>query len=76
MRIAFITPEFVTEDNFCGGLANYLHRITQSLASVGHDIHVVTQSTNNQGSFIKDNINIHRLKTKPVSIFYKLSVVD
>jgi glycosyltransferase involved in cell wall biosynthesis len=44
LRIAFATPEYVTENHFDGGLANYLGRLTQSLADLGHDIHVVTLS--------------------------------
>ena len=45
LRIAFATPEFVTEDHFDGGLANYLNRVSKKLTDLGHDIHVVTLST-------------------------------
>jgi glycosyltransferase involved in cell wall biosynthesis len=40
LRIAFITPEFVTESYFSGGLANYVYRVSKELVSLGHDVHV------------------------------------
>jgi hypothetical protein len=30
LRIAFVTPEFVTEHHFDGGLANYLNRVSKT----------------------------------------------
>ena len=44
LRIAFATPEYVTEEYFYGGLANYTHRVARALARLGHDVHVVTLS--------------------------------
>ncbi|HTZ40601.1 MAG TPA: glycosyltransferase family 4 protein [Syntrophales bacterium] len=37
MRIAFATPEYVTEPEFDGGLASYLHRAALSLVKMGHE---------------------------------------
>ena len=37
MRIAFATPEYVTEPEYDGGLANYLHRVALSLVSMQHE---------------------------------------
>ena len=34
LRIAFATPEYVTEDHFDGGLANYLNRVSKKLADL------------------------------------------
>ena len=31
LRVAFATPEYVTEKHFDGGLANYLNRVSRSL---------------------------------------------
>lgn len=45
MRIAFLTPEFVTEANFHGGLANYLGRVTTALVQHGHQVEVFVFST-------------------------------
>jgi len=65
VRIAFITPEFVTESYFDGGLANYLNRLSKLLANQGHDIHVVTLSQKDETEFVRDGVNIHRVLQKP-----------
>ncbi len=65
MRIAFITPEFVTEEYYSGGLANYLHRISMVLAGLGHEIHIIVQSTNHDESFKFGASWIHRLRIQP-----------
>ena len=43
MHIALLTPEYPTEANFDGGLANYLHRTAHLLADAGHDVEVFTR---------------------------------
>jgi hypothetical protein len=40
LRIAFLTPEFVTNVAGSSGLASYLSRITSALKSLGHDVEV------------------------------------
>jgi glycosyltransferase involved in cell wall biosynthesis len=60
MRIAFITPEFVTEPSYAGGLANYLGRVTVALAEAGHDIHVFTRSQTNE-SIAFQGVTVHRV---------------
>lgn len=65
MRIAFATPEFVTESYFDGGLANYLNRVSTSLAQLGHDVHVVTLSTRNEDTFDHEGVMVHRVMLKP-----------
>jgi len=42
MRIAFVTPEFVTTHPDAGGLASYLSRITRVLRGRGHEVTVIT----------------------------------
>jgi len=64
LRIAFATPEFVTEDYFDGGLANYLNRVSRSLAQLGHDVHVVTLSTKNDHTFDHEGVMVHRVMPK------------
>jgi glycosyltransferase involved in cell wall biosynthesis len=66
LRIAFATPEFVTENHFDGGLANYLNRVSKKLADLGHDIHIVTLSTKNEDEFDHDGVMVHRVMLKPV----------
>ena len=65
LRIAFATPEFVTEDHFDGGLANYVNRVSKKLAALGHDVHVVTLSTKNEDEFDHDGVFVHRVMLKP-----------
>ena len=61
LRIAFTTPEFVTESYFSGGLANYVHRVAKALVSLGHEVHVVTFSEIDQAEFEHDGIQVHRV---------------
>jgi len=64
LRIAFITPEFVTESYFDGGLANYLNRLSKLLADQGHDIHVVTLSQKDEAEFVRNGVMVHRVMPK------------
>lgn len=61
LRIAFATPEYVTENYFDGGLANYLNRVSKTLADLGHDVHVVTLSQQNEAEFEHEGVMVHRL---------------
>ncbi|HEY4426508.1 MAG TPA: glycosyltransferase family 4 protein [Pyrinomonadaceae bacterium] len=64
MRIAFATPEFVTESYFDGGLANYINRVSKKLADLGHDVHIVTLSTTNEDEFEHEGVLVHRVMPK------------
>jgi glycosyltransferase involved in cell wall biosynthesis len=64
LRIAFATPEFVTETHFDGGLANYLNRVSKKLAELGHDVHVVTHSLENEDEFHHEGVMVHRVMPK------------
>ena len=65
LRIAFATPEFVTEDHFDGGLSNYINRVSKALAQLGHDVHVITLSTKNDDEFDHEGVMVHRVMPKP-----------
>ncbi len=64
MRIAFATPEFVTEDYFDGGLSNYINRVSKALVQLGHDVHVITLSTKNNDAFDHEGVMVHRVMPK------------
>jgi glycosyltransferase involved in cell wall biosynthesis len=64
LRIAFGTSEYVTERHFDGGLANYLNRVTRTLADVGHDVHVVTLSQIDAAEFDHKGVMVHRVLLK------------
>jgi glycosyltransferase involved in cell wall biosynthesis len=61
LRIAFATPEFVTEDHFDGGLSNYINRVSKALVQLGHDVHVITLSTKNEDTFDHEGVMVHRV---------------
>ena len=61
MRIGFLTPEFVTENYFSGGLAHYLYRVSRALVSRGHDVHVITLSEIDSAEFDHDGIHVYRI---------------
>lgn len=61
LRIAFATPEYVTESHFDGGLANYLNRVSKTLADLGHDVHVVTLSQQDEAEFEHEGVMVHRV---------------
>ena len=44
LRIAFLTPGFVTESNSVSGLGSYLDKITQALLKAGHTPEIVVLS--------------------------------
>lgn len=67
LRIAFATPEYVTERYFDGGLANYLHRVAKALARMGHDIHVLTLSEIDEAEFEYEGVIVHRIKLGKLS---------
>lgn len=61
MRIAFLTPEYVTESNFDGGLANYLHRVARGMKQRGHDVEIFTRSDQNETVY-HEGILVNRVK--------------
>ena len=64
LRIAFATPEYITENHFDGGLANYLSRVSRILANLGHDVHVVTLSPIDEAEFEHEGVMVHRVMLK------------
>lgn len=67
MRIAFLTPEFVTEPYFSGGLANYVHRLSRALAAAGHDVHVLVRADRDECAFDFHGLAVHRIAPKSTS---------
>lgn len=61
MRVAFLTSEYVTEPNFDGGLANYLHRVSIALTNLGHQVEVFTLSESDE-TLTHSDILVHRVK--------------
>lgn len=64
MHIAFLTNEFVTEDNTSGGLSNYLVKVAHGLILLGHRPVVFVRSHVN-GEAVYNGIKVHRIRPEP-----------
>lgn len=72
MRIAFLTPEFVTEYRNGGGLGNYLARICHVLKERGH-VPEVFVSGRESCRFDFDGILVHRVDIGPAVNRWKIT---
>ncbi len=61
-RIAFLTTEFASEAPRGGGLASYLHRITQALRDAGHEPEVFVLSTRTPGVLEHAGVRVERVR--------------
>ncbi len=61
-RVAFVTPEFVTELATAGGLGNYLARTTRALVEAGHEPEVFVTSREAPGRILWNGIPVHRVR--------------
>ena len=71
MRIAFVTPEFVTEYSKGGGLANYLNRMSRALLEAGHEVEVFVLSDRDE-ALDHRGVLVHRVR--PLERWLALSV--
>lgn len=69
MRIAFITPEYITEKNFDGGLANHLARVCPALVEMGHEV-VVFVTSDRSGRVVQDGVEVRRVGLHPSALFW------
>ncbi len=69
MRVVFVTPEYITEKSFDGGLANYLGRICPLLSKMGHDVSVVVAS-DRQEEILKDGVAVYRVPLNSRALFW------
>jgi glycogen synthase len=61
VRIAFITPEFVTDHRNAGGLGNYLFRIGKLLVECGHQVEVFVSSNLEPRILMHEGIRVERV---------------
>jgi glycosyltransferase involved in cell wall biosynthesis len=61
-RVAFVTPEFVSEDPRAGGLGNYLQRMTQALVQQGQCAEVFVTSHSAPGMIDFNGVAVHRVR--------------
>src|ERR1700693_588759 len=63
MRVVFVTAEYVTEENYDGGLANYLHKVALALKELGHTpVIVILTDTFIDDLFFHKGIAVHRVR--------------
>ncbi|MDP2922774.1 MAG: glycosyltransferase family 4 protein [Candidatus Omnitrophota bacterium] len=72
MNICFITPEFVTEPYYAGGISQLFYRIARWLAAQGHCVHVIVCAKANE-DFQYQGIHMHRLAIKHVGLVKALN---
>jgi glycosyltransferase involved in cell wall biosynthesis len=60
MKIAILTSEYITENNWHGGLANYLYRIARGLSDKGHDVTVFVYSDKHE-VIENEGVKIYRI---------------
>ncbi len=58
MHILFVTYEFVTEKELCGGLGHYIANISEILAEKGHRVTILMISNHNETFQWKENIDV------------------
>jgi glycosyltransferase involved in cell wall biosynthesis len=61
MRIAFITPQFVTDLRNVGGLGNYLFRIGKLLVERGHQVEVFVSSNLTPRILMHEGMRVERV---------------
>lgn len=81
MRVALVTPEYVTERTFDGGLANYVYRLALSLKRMGHEP-VIFLPHDHDETFFHRGIEVQRVQTwhlftwnKPYSVVRAIDTV-
>jgi glycogen synthase len=72
MKIAFVTPEFITEPaTYDGGLANYVARISLALTLAGHIAHVFVSSDKDE-VIDYQGVIVHRVKIDYNDMMFKV----
>jgi len=61
-RVAFVTPEFVSEDAGGGGLGTYVGRMARALVEAGHAAEIFVPSARGPGRIECDGIPVHRVR--------------
>jgi hypothetical protein len=64
LTIGLVTTEYVTEDNFDGGLSNYTHRVALSLKQIGHTPIIFLITNKPSQVIIHQGIEVHRIKIR------------
>lgn len=69
VRFCIITPEFVTEPYFSGGVAQQFYKIAKWEVENGHEVDLITFSDKNE-DIIYDGIFVHRIRIPKTKLEY------
>lgn len=61
LRLAFLTPQYPTDNAEAGGVGNYLFRMCQLLVASGHEPEVFLASLKPSESFVHEGVLVHRV---------------
>lgn len=65
MNICFCSQEFPPETHV-GGIGTYTHNMSSALASMGHNVHVITSTINKDISYLDNDVKVHRIKKRNI----------
>jgi len=74
MHICFITPEYVTEYYFSGGIAQTFHRIAKWLTLHNHEVDIIVASNINE-DIIYEGTSVHRIAPRNSFLFAVLNKI-
>lgn len=64
MRILYVSSEYPPETGF-GGIATYTKHISEAMASLGHEVHVLCRATDREYTRKNGGVTVHRLFCEP-----------
>ena len=72
LRIAFLTPEYVTKGNGTGGLSAYVYRMCKTLVQMGHEPEVFTPGGDAVNPFHSNGIRVEYTRPSGRNLLFKL----
>lgn len=64
MKVLYISSEYPEETGF-GGIATYTRYMAESMASMGHQVHVICRALHKEIHAVENGVNVHRVYCKP-----------
>lgn len=64
MNILYLSSEYPAETGF-GGIATYTRYMAESMASLGHQVHVICRALDKQVDLIQNGVKVHRVPCGP-----------
>lgn len=64
MKILYISSEYPPQTGF-GGIATYTRYMAEAMASMGHQVHVICRSIDQESHYVQNGVNVHRVPCGP-----------